>query len=217
MDADKVLRDRVEAELDWLPGVDAANIGVAVQHGVVTLNGHVSTYAQRVEVQDAVKRIKGVKGLAEELEIRPYGNIGAADDEVAGRVVALLNWDASVPHDSVKVEVAKGYVTLTGAVDWQYQRLAAERGVRALLGVRGLTNAITVKPHLQPKDIKNRIEAALRRQADLEADRIHVTVEGAKVRLDGKVRAWHEREAAERAAWGAPGVQAVEDRVIIDL
>lgn len=217
MNPDKVLRDCVEAELEWLPGVDAADIGVAVQSGVVTLTGHVSSYAQKVAVEQAVKRLKGVHGLAEEIEIRPYGNIGQADDEVAGRVVALLNWDSSVPRDAVKAEVAKGYVTLSGAVDWQYQRVAAERGVRALSGVRGLNNTITVKPHVQPKDIKNRIEAALHRQADLEADRIHVTVDGAKVRLEGKVRAWHEREAAERAAWAAPGVQSVEDRVTIGL
>jgi osmotically-inducible protein OsmY len=217
MNPDKVLKESVEAELDWLPGVDAADIGVAVQSGVVTLTGHVSTYAQKVAVEQAVKRLKGVRGVAEEIEIRPYGNIGQKDDEVAGRVVHLLGWDSSVPRDAIKVEVANGFVTLTGEVDWQYQRLAAERGVRALSGVRGLNNAITVKPHVQPKDIKRRIEAALERQADLDADRIHVTVEGAKVRLEVHVRAWHEREAAERAVWAAPGVQAVEDHVTIGL
>jgi osmotically-inducible protein OsmY len=215
MNPDKVLRERVEAELDWLPGIDAADIGVAVQSGVVTLTGHVSAYAQKVAVEQAVKRIKGVRGIAEEVEIRPYGNIGQKDDEVAGRVVQLLSWDSSVPHDAIKVEVANGIVTLNGEVDWQYQRIAAEKGVRALSGVRGLNNRITVKPHVQPKDVKRRIEAALERQAELDAEQIHVFVDGAKVRLEGKVRAWHERDTAERAAWAAPGVQAVEDHVTI--
>jgi osmotically-inducible protein OsmY len=217
MNADKVLRECVETELDWTPGIDAAHIGVSAQHGVVTLTGHVSTYAQKVAAESAVKRIKGVRGVAEDIEIRPYGGIGTDDDEVAARVVTLIAWDSSIPKDAVKAEVAKGWVTLTGEVEWQYQRLAAERGVRNLHGVHGLTNAISVKSRLQPKELKNRIEAALERQAELEADRIHVTVDGSAVRLEGKVRAWHEREAAERAVWAAPGVTRVDDRMTIGL
>lgn len=215
MDSDKALRDRVEAELDWTPGLDAAHIGVSAQQGVVRLTGHVSTYSQKLAAEAAVKRIKGVRGVAEDIEVRPEGRIGAADDEVAARVVNLIAWDSTVPRDRIKVEVAAGHVTLSGEVDWQYQRVAAERGVRNLLGVVGLTNSITVKAHLQPKELKNRIEAALERQAELDADRIRVTVDGTTVHLEGKVRSWHERDAAERAVWAAPGVTQVEDRVVI--
>ena len=210
MNPDKVLRSCVEAELNWLPGIAAADIGVAAHKGVVTLTGHVSTYAQWVMVEDAVRRIRGVRGLALEIEVRPSGNVGDHDDEVAGRVVAM-------PHEAIKVAVCNGHVTLSGEVDWQSQRQAAEQGVRGLAGVRSLLNEISVRPHAQPKDIKRRIEAAIGRQADVDADRILVTVEGGKVRLEGKVRAWHEREAAERAAWGAPGVQTVDDRITIGL
>ena len=215
MAVDTILKQRVQDELDWLPNIDAANIGVSVSGGVVSLTGHVPSYPQKIAVDDAVKKIKGVRGIAEEIAVRPSGDIGVSDDEVTKRVVNLLDWDASVPKGAVEAQVANGFVTLIGEVDWQYQRFAAEHGVRNLSGVRALFNQVTVKPHVQPEDIKRRIESALDRQADLDSERIHVTVDGAKVRLDGKVRAWFERDVIERAAWAAPGVQAVEDHVSI--
>lgn len=215
MNKDVALKTAVEAELAWVPFVDAANIGVAAENGIVSLSGHVPTYAQKLAVEKAVKRIKGVRGLAEELEVRLLTGLGNDDDEIARRVANILDWGVSAPKDSVKVQVTDGIVTLTGEVDWQFERSGAERGVRLLNGVRGLINLITVKPHVMPADVKRRIENALERQADVEAANIRVTVDGTNVRLDGKVKAWAERDAAERAAWAAPGVRSVDDHVTI--
>ena len=215
MNKDVGLKNAVEAELVWVPSVDDAHIGVTAENGIVTLSGHVPTYAQKLAVEKAVKRIKGVRGLAEELEVRLVASFGNDDDEVAKRVANILDWGVSVPKDSVKVQVTKGVVTLSGEVDWQFERSGAERGVRLLNGVRGLINQITVKPHVMTQDVKRRIESALERQADVEVSNIHVTVDGTNVRLDGKVKAWAERDAIERAAWSAPGVRTVEDNVTI--
>ena len=215
MNKDVGLKNAVEAELAWVPSVDAAHIGVTAENGIVTLSGHVPTYAQKLAVEKAVKRIKGVRGLAEELEVRLLASFGNDDDEVAKRVANILDWGVSVPKDSVKVQVTAGVVTLSGEVDWQFQRIGAEQGVRLLNGVRGLSNQITVKPHVEAQDVKRRIESALERQADVVASNIRVTVDGATVRLDGKVKAWAERNAIERAAWAAPGVRAVDDHVTI--
>lgn len=211
---DKALKMVVLDELAWEPSIDSADIGVTVENGIVQLTGRVANYAQKVATETVVKRVKGVRGYVEDLEIRPFAP-AYSDEAVAGRVANLIDWDVTVPKNAVKVKVEKGYVTLTGQVDWQYQRYAAERGVRRLQGVRGLSNQIQVKPHVQASDIKRRIEDALERQADIEAHRISVTVDGGKVRLDGKVKAWFERDVIERAAWAAPGVSAVEDRVSI--
>lgn len=215
MNKDAGLRNVVEAELAWVPFVDAAHIGVTAENGIVTLSGHVPTYAQKLAVEKAVKRIKGVRGLAEELEVRLLVSFGNDDDEVARRVANILDWGVSVPKDSVKVQVTAGIVTLSGEVNWQFQRVGAEQGVRLLNGVRGLSNQITVKPHVEAQDVKRRIESALERQADVVASNIRVTVDGSNVRLDGKVKAWAERSAIERAAWAAPGVRTVDDRVTI--
>ncbi len=215
MNNDVALKNAVEAELAWVPFVDAAHIGVTAENGIVSLSGHVPTYAQKLAVEKAVKRIKGVRGLAEALEVRLLASFGNDDDEVAKRVANILDWGVSVPKGSVKVQVTDGVVTLTGEVDWQFERSGAERGVRLLNGVRGLINQITVKPHIMVSDVKRRIENALERQAEVVASNIRVTVDGTNVRLDGKVRAWAERDAAERAAWAAPGVRTVDDQVTI--
>lgn len=215
MNNDIGLKNAVEAELAWVPSVDAAHIGVTADNGIVTLSGHVPTYAQKLAVEKAVKRVKGVRGLAEELEVRLLSSFGNDDDEVAKRVANILDWGVSVPKDSVKVQVTAGVVTLTGEVNWQFQRIAAEQGVRLLNGVRGLSNQITVKPHVEAQDVKRCIESALERQADVVASNIRVTVNGGNVRLDGKVKAWAERDAIKRAAWAAPGVRTVDDHVTI--
>lgn len=215
MNKDVGLKNAVEAELAWVPFVDAAHIGVTAEDGIVSLSGHVPTYAQKLAVEKAVKRIKGVRGLAEELDVRLLASFGNDDDEVAKRVANILDWGVSVPKDSVKVQVTDGVVTLTGEVDWQFERSGAEDGVRLLNGVRGLINQITVKPHVMISDVKRRIENALERQAHVEASNIRVTVDGTNVRLDGRVKAWAERDAAERAAWSAPGVRTVDDHVTI--
>ncbi|WP_091740704.1 BON domain-containing protein [Phenylobacterium immobile] len=211
---DKALKKSVTAELEWTPSIDAADIGVTVENGIVRLTGHVANYAQKIAAENAVKRVKGVRGLVEDLEIRAFVET-YTDEAIAARVANMLDWDVTVPKDTVKVKVENGFVTLTGQVDWQYQRSAAEQGVRRLQGVRGFSNQVQLKPHVQASDVKRRIEAALERQAEVEADKISISVDGGKVRLDGKVRAWFERDIIERAAWAAPGVSAVEDRVSI--
>lgn len=211
---DKTIKALVLDELEWEPSIDSSDIGVTVEAGIVRLTGHVANYAQKVAAETAVKRVKGVRGYVEDLAVRTSA-ASFTDEAIAGRAANMLDWDVSVPKAAVKVKVESGHVTLTGQVDWQYQRTAAEQAVRGLMGVRGVSNQISVKPHIQASDIKRRIEDALERQADLEARKIRVIVDGDKVRLEGKVKAWFERDLAERAAWGAPGVRSVEDRVTI--
>uniref|UniRef100_B0SYI9 Transport-associated n=1 Tax=Caulobacter sp. (strain K31) TaxID=366602 RepID=B0SYI9_CAUSK len=211
---DKTIKEMVHDELEWEPSIDSADIGVTVENGVAHLSGHVTNYLQKMAAETAVKRVKGVRGYVDDLQIRAFPET-YSDEAIAGRVANLIDWHVAVPSGAVKVKVDKGFVTLSGKVDWQFQRSAAEQGVRAIQGVRGLYNQIEVKPHVEAGDIKRRIEDALARQADLEADKIRVSVEGGKVRLEGKVRAWFERDIAERAAWAAPGVRAVEDRVAV--
>ncbi len=213
---DGTLRQDIIDELDFEPSIEAADIGVAVENGIVTLTGHVPTYAQKMTVEDVVRRVKGVKGIAEEIEVRPYGSNRTADDEIAKRAVNTISWNTSVPDDAVQVKVQKGWLTLTGKVDWQYQKTAAADAVADLAGVTGVTNQIQIRPRASSFDVKKRIEDALKRNAELEAQAIHVNVlDGGKVRLEGRVHAWSERSAAERAAWSAPGVTVVEDRITI--
>ena len=211
---DMSIKRLVENELEWEASLDAADIGVLVEHGVVTLNGHVSKYVEKVTAEQVAKRLKSVRGVVNRLEVRPAGVLDG-DEDIARRAANLVEWDVTIPEGAVKVAVSKGFVTLSGEVPWHYQRTAAEHAVRRLNGVTGVSNQIAVKPHVQAADIKRRIEEALDRQADIEAARIRVSVEGDKVRLEGSVRAWFERNAIEEAAWSAPGVRQVDDRVTV--
>lgn len=213
---DKALKKLVADELEWEPSIDAADIGVTVENGIVRLVGHVANYAQKMAVETVVKRIKGVRGYVGNLEVRVAAR-AFSDEGIANAAANLLEWDVTVPKNAIKVKVDNGLLTLIGDVDWAYQRQAAEQSIRRLQGVRGVINSIMVKPRVQASDIKRRIEAALERQAELEADKIRVTVEGDKVKLDGKVRAWYERDIIERAAWAAPGVKSVDDHVTISF
>lgn len=215
MTSDMSLKKLVEEELDWEPSIDAADIGVTVEDGIIGLSGHVATYAQKIRAEEVTKRVKGVRGVAQNLEVRPFQGAGASDEEIARRAANSLEWDTMVPAGKVTVSVAKGVLTLTGEVDWQYQRIAAEQAVHGLYGVRSVVNLVAIKPRVTSADIKQRIEDALKRQAQADADRIRVIVDGDKVKLEGKVKAWFERSAAERAAWSAPGVKTVEDKVVI--
>lgn len=209
------LRQDIIDELDFEPSLDSAGIGVAVENGIVTLTGHVPTYAQKLTVEDVVRRVKGVKGIAEEIEVRPAGSNLTADDEITKRAVNTLEWNTSVPA-GVQVKVQKGWVTLTGKVDWFFQKNAAANAVRDLAGVVGVTNYIEIQQRVSTPDVKKRIEDALKRYAEVEAQAIKIdVVDGGKVRLNGKVHAWSERTAVERAAWSAPGVTAVEDRIAV--
>lgn len=209
------LQKKVLEALDWEPSLDATRIGVAASGGVVTLTGQVPSYADRLAAERVVKQIAGVKGLANDVEVRLPGDARRTDTDLAAAAVKALEWDVRVPHQGIKLRVADGWLTLEGQVEWQFQREAADRAVRHLLGVRGVSNQIALKARVTPTDLKNRIEAALKRNAELEARKIRVETKGGTVVLDGTVHSWAEREEAERAVWAAPGVAAVEDHLTV--
>jgi osmotically-inducible protein OsmY len=213
---DITLRQNIIDELEFEPSIEAAHIGVAAENGVVTLTGHVSTYAEKNKIADVVCRVKGVRGIAQEIEVRPRGSHRTADDEIATRALSVIKWNTVIPDGTVLVEVQNGLVTLTGKVEWNYQRNAAAEAVRGLSGVVDVTNYIEVDPRVTTFDIKQRIEDALKRAADVEARSIRVDVDGAgRVKLEGRVSAWSERNAVERAAWSAAGVKMVDDQIIV--
>lgn len=212
---DIILRQNVLEELRWEPSVDAAHIGVAADGGVVTLTGHVGTYAEKLQAVKAARRIKGVRAIADDIEVRHPFDKKTADDEIAKRALSILKWDTTVP-DTINIVVRDGWVTLSGEVEWQFQRGSAEDDIRKLSGVRGVTNSIAIKPRAQSYDIKQKIEQALKRHAETEARAIRVTVEdGNRVVLEGGVDNWDERTAVENAAWSAAGVKVVDSRLHI--
>jgi len=215
--SDTVLRQVILDELEREPGIDAADIGVTVEEGVVSLTGHVPNYAQKSTVEGLVGRIKGVKGIAENLEVRFPGNVGNADDQIASRAVSSLQWNTTVPDNAVKLKVHKGWVTLSGTVEWNFQKTAAADAIRGLHGITGISNliAIRTRPVVSAADVRKRIEKALKRNAELEAHSIRVDVEGSRVTLAGHVRAWSERHLVEDAAWATPGVATVDDLIVI--
>lgn len=212
---DLSLRKSILEELEFLPDIDAANIGVAVDKGVVTLTGHVTNYAQKVRVERAVKAVKGVRALAEEIQVRLNKGAGTADDTIANRALNIIDWSADIPQGAAKVIVENGWVSLEGQVDWQYQKEAVERAVRKLSGVVGVDNRLTLRPQVDVLDIQQRIEEALKRNAEVDAKGIHIKVEGSVVKLEGRVHLWRERKIAERAAWSVPGVNKVEDHLLL--
>lgn len=213
---DKELRQSVLDELEFEPSIDAANIGVAAEHGVVTLTGHVPDYAQKLAAERAAWRVKGVKGIAQEIEVRLPGHVRCNDDEIAQRALNILAWNSLVPANAVKVKVADGWITLTGNVDWHYQRDAAEREMRKLFGIAGVVNNVELKPSAKVGDVRQKILDALKRHAEVEAERIQVEIrDSGTVRLEGQVDNWDERQAVERAVWSAPGVRAIDDRLRI--
>ncbi len=212
---DKELRARIVNELEFEPSVEAIHIGVTVDKGIAALTGHVSSYAEKLAAEAAVRRVRGVRGLVEELEVRLPEDQKTADDAIAKRALDIIAWDSTVPDGAVQVKVERGWVTLTGEVEWQYQRKAAEEDVCRLAGVKGVSNRIVLKPAISLPDVQRRIEDALRRRAHMEAKAIRISVDGGKVMLEGPVQNWDERQAVERAAWSAPGVQSVEDRLTI--
>lgn len=214
--SDLTLRSNILDELDYEPSVDAANIGVAASKGVVTLTGHVASFAEKQAALAAVRRVIGVRAIADEIEVRYPSNKKTADDEIAKRAADILRWDTLIPAGAIQVLVREGWVTLSGKVNWWYQRKTAEDDVRKLSGVVGVTNNIEIMPVAQASNIKKKIEDALKRHAEVEAKGIEVIVrDGNKVVLEGKVDNWDERHAVETAAWSAPGVKSVEDHLRI--
>ena len=216
MSSDLQLRQDVLDELEFEPSVNAAHIGVTANHGVVTLTGFVTSYAEKTVAERAVRSVKGVKAIAEEIEVRLPSDTKRADDEIAARAVDILKWQVGVPADRIRVKVEKGVVTLTGEVDWQFQKTEADHVVHKLSGLVDVVNQIRVASPVHAFEVKEKIEKALQRSAELEASRITVETEGGRVILKGKVHAWYERDIAERAAWSAPGVTEVQDRITIE-
>jgi osmotically-inducible protein OsmY len=216
MKSDSDIKKDVLEELLWDPLVPEARVGVAVRDAIVTLNGHLDTYAEKIAVKRAVERVSGVKAIAVELDVIPMGAHKHSDTEIAAAVEHALSWNTSVPQGRVRVVVEKGWVTLSGELDWNFQRRAVERMVRPLKGVVGIVDNIRLKSLPVPVNLANRISDALTRQAMREAKRIEISMEGSIVTLTGHVHSWAERTAAEGATWSAPGVSRVNNMLTVD-
>ena len=217
MKSDKQLQKDVLDDLTWDPSIDASKVGVAVSNGVVTLTGDVPSYFQKQNTERIVKRVAGVRAVANDIEVRLAGSTERNDTDIAHAALNALKWDTSVPEENVKLSVTKGWVTIEGSVDWNYQRESCEKVIEKLVGVKGVTNRISVSPHVKSKDVKGEIKAALHRYAELESRNIEVDSADSTITLRGQVRSWAERKEAETAAWMAPGVTQVKNEIIVSI
>lgn len=216
MKTDSELKIDVLAELSWDPLVPEARVGVAVNEGVVTLTGHLDSYAEKVATKRAAERVSGVKAIAMELEVIPVGIHKRSDTEIAAAAQHALSWSTAVPQNRIQLSVEKGWVTLNGEVDWNFQRKGAERLIRPLKGVVGITDNIRIKEMAVPSNLTTRIQDALTRQAVREAKRIEIMVDGGVVTLRGRVHSWAESSAAEGVTWSAPGVTRVNNQLVVE-
>lgn len=212
---DREIRQVILEELDFEPSLHSTDLGIAVDGGVATITGHVPCLADKSMVIKIVESVRGVRAIADQIEVRPVGSHVTADDEIAKRVINILKWSTTIPDDRIRTTVARGWVTLRGNVDWRYQSHSAERAVRGLIGVRGVNNQLKVVPAAFAENVGDRIRGALMRNAELDAAAIHITVDGSVVTLEGQVHDLTERRSAERAAWAAPGVTDVIDRLSV--
>lgn len=217
MKTDSQLQRDVEDELRDDPRIYDSEIGVAVKNGVVTLGGTVKSFAQRAAAEHAVERLSGVRALADDLRVKLPGAIDLSDTDLAHRAAEALKWDVEVPDTKIRARVEKGWITLDGDVQWQYERQAANRAVRFLSGVLGVTNHIKILPRVSTIDVSSRIRDALRRTADAEAQHIDVEAKDGRVTLRGTVHSWNERAQATRAAWSTAGVMTVDDRLTVRI
>jgi osmotically-inducible protein OsmY len=211
------LQNNVLAELRWEPGVDSSRIGVAIEQGVVELTGQVSTFAEKQAVEAAVKRVRGVTAVANELQVELLTTHVRGDVDIAKAAMDALRWNVNVPEERIKLTVAKGWVTLEGSVTAAYQRVAAETAVEYLTGVKGVSNKIDLTPDASAKDVRRQLTVALHRYAQLEADAVKVAADGNKVMLTGTVHSWAERDLAQNAAWKVPGVTHVDNRLVVQV
>jgi osmotically-inducible protein OsmY len=212
---DTQLQTNVQDALAWEPSIDSADIGVSVGAGVVTLRGDVKTYFEKSTAERVALGVYGVRAVANDLSVHIPNIFQRTDTEIAQAAVSALRWSSAIPADSIEVTVSDGWVSLQGHVPWNYQRAIAETAVRDLKGVRGVTNGITVEPRVKASDVSANIEAALKRSAEVDARHVRVAVSDGKVTLSGNVRTWLERDEARQAAWAAPGVREVENRIAI--
>jgi osmotically-inducible protein OsmY len=215
MNKDTELRRAVEDELEWEPSVSATEIGVAVHDGIVTLTGYVPRYTEKRAAARAAKRVRGVKAVANDIEVRIPSDSGRTDAEIAQAAYDAVKWATMVPDDQIDISVSNGWVYLEGDVNWQYQKAAAEEAAHALVGVRGVINTIDVKPETSATAIKSNIEAAFRRSAALGGKNIRVESQDGKITLSGLLHSWSQHDEAERTAWAAPGVSEVENLIAV--
>lgn len=215
MKNDRQLQEDILNELDWEPSVDASRIGVEVSGGVATLSGHVSSYTQKWAAERAAQRVAGIKSVAVELDVVLPGPHQRNDTEIAKAATDAIDWNVSIPKETIKLLVEDGWVTLTGEAEWAFVRNAAEASIRHLVGVKGVINKIIIRPRVEPRGVKTKIEAALYRRAHLDATDITVGVEKGTVTLTGEVDSLAERNTIEWAAWSAPGVQKVIDNLVV--
>lgn len=217
MKTNSELQQDVLTELEWEPSVKANDIGVIAKDGVVTLTGNVDSFTEKWEAERAALRVFGVKSVANEIEVKLPGDYERTDEDIALAVTNALQWNTSVPKDSIQTVVENGWVTLKGEVEWLYQKTSAATAVRYLMGVKGVINEVTIKPRVMPSEVKEKIEAAFKRNAALDAQGIQVETHEGKVTLRGKVHSWAEHDQAWQAAWSAPGVTEVKDKLTIAM